>query len=59
MLAGAGVSVEAMWDVRGGRGHWQGAAEVRQWLTQLAKVRPVSEGLEGGFWADMEEMGSK
>ena len=35
------------------------ATEARQWLTRPAKVRLVNEGLEGGFWADMEEMGSK
>ena len=35
------------------------AAEARRWLTQSAKVKPVRESLEGGFWADKEEMGSK
>ena len=35
------------------------AAEARRWLTRLAEGRPVSVGLEGRFWADMEEMGSK
>ena len=34
-------------------------AEARRWLTRPAEDRPVSEGLEGGFWANMEEMGSK
>ena len=35
------------------------ATEARRWLTRSAKVRPVSEGLEGRFRADKEEMGSK
>ena len=35
------------------------AAEATRWLTRPVKVKPVRESLEGGFWADMEEMGSK
>ena len=33
-------------------------ARVRQWLTRVAEVSHVSEGLESWLWADLEKMGS-